>query len=78
MNDRVWEIAEKAQEYADDNFLGEPTWFEAYESKFAELIVLECAEICSRESDGHGMAFGKHCAIVIREHFGVGYEQTNP
>ncbi len=71
MNKRIQELSQQAMNYADENFKGEPTWSEAYESKFAELIVLECAEICNRESDGHGMAFGKHCAIVIREHFGV-------
>jgi hypothetical protein len=48
MNDRIWELAQKAQEYADDNFLGEPTWFEAYESKFAELIIKECLSIADR------------------------------
>ena len=39
--------------------------------KFAELIVKECAQICFSESKGHDMAFGEHCGIVIKEHFGV-------
>ena len=39
--------------------------------KFAELIVKECAQICFSESKGHNMAFGEHCGIVIKEHFGV-------
>lgn len=64
MNDRVWEIAEKAQEYADDNFLGEPTWFEAYESKFAELIVRECLRVADRRGAYQVMD-------DIIEHFGI-------
>jgi hypothetical protein len=64
MNDRIWELAEKAQEYADDNFLGEPTWFEAYESKFAELIVRECLRVADRRGAYQVMD-------DIIEHFGV-------
>ena len=44
MNNRIRELAEQAEKYADDNFKGEIFWTEAYESKFAELIVRECAE----------------------------------
>jgi hypothetical protein len=43
MNERIRELSEQAEKYADDNFRGEPTWSEAFESKFAELIVRECA-----------------------------------
>ena len=39
--------------------------------KFAELIVRECVDICFSEAEGYGMAFGQHCGIVIKEHFGV-------
>ena len=42
-----------------------------YEEKFAELIVRECANICFSEAEGHSMAFGEHCGIIIKEHFGV-------
>ena len=41
------------------------------QEKFAKLIILECAQICFSESKGHDMAFGEHCGIVIKEHFGV-------
>ena len=40
-------------------------------NKFAELIVRECANICFSEAEGHSIAFGEHCGIVIREHFGI-------
>ena len=45
MNERIRELAEQAEKYADDNFRGEPTYSEAYDSKFAELIVGECMNI---------------------------------
>ncbi len=70
MNDRIWELAGKAQEYADENFLGEPTWFEAYESKFAELIVRECADLFAVEYGNAGVS-GHEVARVLKKHFGV-------
>lgn len=39
MNERIKELSEQAEKYADENFRGEPTWSEAYDSKFAELII---------------------------------------
>jgi hypothetical protein len=44
MNERIEQLAEQAEKYADDNFKGEHFWTQAYESKFAELIVKECAQ----------------------------------
>ena len=46
MNERIEELAEQAEKYADANFKGEPFWTQAYESKFAELIVRDCMLIC--------------------------------
>ena len=48
MNERIEELADQAVNYADQNFKGEPTWFEAQESKFAELIIKECLSIADR------------------------------
>ena len=45
MNLRIRELAEQAEKYADANFKGEHFWTQAYESKFAELIVEECIEL---------------------------------
>lgn len=42
-----------------------------YDKEFAELIIRECAGICFSEAKGHNMAFGEHCGIIIKEHFGV-------
>ena len=53
MNERIKELSEQAEKYADDNFRGEPTWSEAFESKFAELIVRECMSII-KQGEGLG------------------------
>ena len=74
MNERIQELSEQAEKYADDNFRGEPTWSEAFESKFAELIVRECIDIASQEDFDVMMKEGYPCsqtAKKIREHFGV-------
>lgn len=51
MNERIRELSEQAEKYADDNFRGEPTWSEAFESKFAELIIKECVACCGSQAD---------------------------
>jgi len=75
MNNRIKELAEQAGlEFDDDLALeSEPIYYITQKEleKFAELIVRECAQICFSESKGHDMAFGEHCGIVIKEHFGV-------
>jgi hypothetical protein len=76
MNQRIKELAEQAERYADDNFKGEHFWTEAYESKFAELIVRECVE--------QSMSIGRYNApsgvtpdlaiaisVGLKKHFGV-------
>ena len=78
MNERIQELSEQAEKYADDNFRGESTWSEAFESKFAELIVKECMRMCEVTE----MSFVTHDCDVeasgaitvkqfIAEHFGV-------
>lgn len=65
MNERIRELREQA---------GLQPYYDAQEGqieKFAELIVRECANICFSEAEGHSMAFGDHCGIVIKSHFGV-------
>jgi len=65
MNERIKQLAEQAEKYADENFRGEPTWSEAFESKFAELIVQECADFLKDKLDDH------FAAEQLEEHFGV-------
>ena len=64
MNERIKELAERAEKYADDNFKGEHFWTQAYESKFAELIVREC--MSNLYLNGYDDAM-----LKIKEHFGV-------
>jgi hypothetical protein len=72
MNERIQELAEQAEKYADDNFKGEPTWSEAFESKFAELIIDECClkllDMDEKTKGAHN--YYKHAAIQIKQHFG--------
>ena len=74
MNKRIKQLSEQAEKYADENFRGEPTWSEAFESKFAELIILECATLVDAAFD-----IDEHSGEVVsyadggqlKEHFGV-------
>ena len=67
MNERIKILAEQAEKYADDNFRGEPTWSEAFESKFANLILFECIKIAVFKGD-------KDTGKAIKDHFGVDNE----
>jgi len=85
MNERIKELAEQAEKYADDNFKGENFWTQAYESKFAELIVRECIneiayigkanEVFGDRTDRGGLnhiLWTTETAIEkIKQHFGV-------
>ena len=72
MNERIEKLAEQAEKYADANFKGEPFWTQAYESKFAELIVRECANMAEsfhhRQYDFTG---NLELHEFIKTHFGV-------
>jgi len=77
MNERIKELALDAGllNYVDNEtprryFIDGHADLEEVE-KFAELLIRKCAQICFSESKGHNMAFGEHCGIVIKEHFGV-------
>jgi hypothetical protein len=65
LNERIRQLAEQAEKYADDNFKGEIFWTEAYESKFAELIVRECADYITEYYDSRDEAY------YMKKHFGV-------
>ena len=64
MNELFQQLADQAEKYADDNFKGEPFWTQAYESKFAELIVRECANFSDKGTRG---GIGE----LMKKHFGV-------
>jgi hypothetical protein len=67
MNERIKLLAEQAEKYADYNFKGENFWSEAYESKFANLIIFECIKIAVFKGD-------KDTGKAIKDHFGVDNE----
>ena len=76
MNERIKELAEQAEKYADANFKGEPFWTQAYESKFAELIVRDCMDVVDgytkpRTFDTHYDAVEQIEALFGIKHFGV-------
>ena len=69
MNKRIKELAEQCRTEYRNGFGGYIEQID--EEKFAKLIIKECANICFSEDQGHNMAFGEHCGVVIKEHFGV-------
>ena len=72
MNERIKELAEQADEYADNKIQmpGEyhPDWHDIRDEKFAELIVRECSLVADR---AHAEDMGWNIGEIIKEHFGV-------
>jgi hypothetical protein len=74
MNERIKELAEQATTFEVICGRGfDTTQYTEHFSKekFAELIVKECATLCINEGRAHDQWFGSHCAITVKEHFGV-------
>ena len=76
MNERIKELIQQTDAWCDQNLPANWTddvdqYLPLWNAKLAELIVQECANICFSEAQGHNMAFGEHCGVVIKEHFGV-------
>ena len=80
MNELVQELSEQAEKYADEWFRGEPTWSEAFESKFAKLIVEKCltslqvpkADVKDLSEYNKGWVAGRMLAIEnIKKDFGI-------
>ena len=76
MNERIRELSEQAREYAESKmqFTGVKD-SAAYDEKFAELIVRECANHCDLLLDhkiSSEWSRGTHdCSRAIKQHFGV-------
>ena len=77
MNERIQKLAEQATKYFPKTETSGEYWtFD--KQKFAELIVADCVELCSKHFVGavgtypgaHNNAV-KHCVDSIRSHFGV-------
>ena len=61
MNERIQELADQAQQYAEYSTPQGLEWFDTFKEKFAELIALECAGLCLSDRD----------AECILKHFDV-------
>jgi hypothetical protein len=66
MNERIKQLAEQAQQYAEYITPQGCEWFDTFKEKFAELIVRECADVATVNqyqafSAGH----------YVKKHFGV-------
>lgn len=79
MNERIQELKHQAFLWCDENiseqYSHETGYGDAWEDKFAELIVKECMDIVSDESekvsDEWRCKDGQHIWWKIKEHFGV-------
>ena len=75
MNDRIYELAEQAAEFADANefaAIERRIWDSIFRNKFAELIIEECGDVAYRAFwDNPETVRGIHIKQKIKEHFGV-------
>ncbi len=75
MNEKIKELALAAGKYADEtqprgSYTRDGMWLYAYNEKFAELIVKECAELFDKnETDIRIPEYQIHDSIMI--HFGL-------
>jgi hypothetical protein len=80
MNERIKELAEQAQQYAEHVTPQGLEWFDTFKEKFAELIVKECGNVVfnyTNKTETHELYddVGWDCLpgdlkIQIEEHFG--------
>lgn len=80
MNERIEKLSEQAREFVRKQMLlfqeadmsqRDAKWAELYNTKFAELIVRECANIDFRHKVGMTTDQEFETGCVILEHFGV-------
>ena len=87
MNKRIQELKHQASVWCDENIpeqFSEETngYGSAWEEKFAEMIIKECASICELNGQSYKFSFtpakaqlaesaSSYCGIMIKKHFGV-------
>ena len=76
MNPKIKELAEQAGIEFDDDFSLENELIyyvnQTELTKFAELIVRECIQVCKIRIANHDYNTGRmHCASDIKDHFGL-------
>ena len=64
MNDRIKELADKAQEYAEWMTPQGLEWFDNFKEQFATLIIQECATIALREEHDPYECILKHFGVT--------------
>ena len=74
MNERIKELEKRAttvvEGWSDEN--GTTRYYEFNREKFAELIVLDCIEVCKSRVGNSDYNTGRlHCVSDIRERFGL-------
>ena len=73
MNERVKELAGKAQEYAEWMTPQGLEWFDNFKQQFAELLIQECVQVCNdldTEYEGEDV-LATWCAAAIKRHFNI-------
>ncbi len=71
MNERIRELAEQAQQYAEYVTPQGLEWFDTFKEKFAELIIKECAYIDFYKRVGISLKDNYRVTKVITDHFGI-------
>lgn len=71
MNKRIQELAEQAQEYAENITPQGLEWFDAFKEKFAELLLQECVTEIHRWKNVPFPLDAKSAALIIILHFGL-------
>jgi hypothetical protein len=73
MNKRISELAEQAQKVAYYTDGGYTPIMTLDQEKFAELIVLECAQVCLSQRDPANLNYKPSVkfAEAVKHHFGV-------
>ena len=86
MNERIYDIEKQAWEFVDKTWnwanANNPSQATLFKTKFAEMIVKECASICELNGQSYTHSFtpakarlaestSNHCGLMIKKHFGV-------
>lgn len=83
MNERIRKLAVETDAWCDQNWLDHPHYDQAWEEKFAELIVKDCMErlrqegrlgkiqLVSEPYNTYKFAAMYDAAIILKDHFGI-------
>ena len=74
MNERIKELAEEAQQYAEYTTPQGLECFDTFKEKFAELIVRECVDVLNKRYMGDQNREDmevRRCIDDVKEHFGI-------